>query len=304
MGFPMNLPLNHLRILSAAGVLAFAVSPLFAITPGPVIKTLATFTGNNGSNPRDRLLIDPAGDLFGTTLSGGAYSDGTVFEIAAGSNSISDLISFNGSNGANPVAGLISDSQGNLYGATQGGGAAGLGSVFQLSNGTLSTIASAAASPNASGTYLAGTLLRDASGNLFGTSSAGGTYGYGSVYEVKAGTNVITPLVEFNQSNGATPVAGLLEDASGNLYGTTTYQNSPNYGSGSVFKIAAGTNTMTTLYKFSSSIGAYPGGLIADPAGDLFGTTESGGAGASVGTIFEITAGGVFKTLYTFGGTV
>ncbi len=129
------------------------------------------------------LVRDTSGNLFGTTASGGASRDGTVFELAAGSGIITTLASFNGTNGANPVASLVWDSSGNLFGTTWGGGASGDGTVFELAagSGTITTLASFnwtnGANPQAG-------LVQDSSGNLFGTTAHGGASGDGTVFEV------------------------------------------------------------------------------------------------------------------------
>ena len=83
------------------------------------ITTLASFNGTDGANPYGGLIMDSSGNLYGTAADGGASGDGTVFELAKGSGTITTLASFNGTNGANPYGGLIMDSSGNLYGTTE-----------------------------------------------------------------------------------------------------------------------------------------------------------------------------------------
>jgi uncharacterized repeat protein (TIGR03803 family) len=100
---------------------------------GGTPAVVASFNGTDGSSPYAGLLIDGSGNLYGTTLYGGANSDGTVFEVPAGTNTVSILVSFDGANGDSPQAGLIADTAGNLYGTTETGGASSLGNVFELS---------------------------------------------------------------------------------------------------------------------------------------------------------------------------
>ena len=101
------------------------------------VSTLVTFNNTNGAVPLGGLIADASGNLYGTTVSGGANGDGTVFEVAAGTHALSTLVTFNGTNGANPYAGLLADASGNLYGTTDGGGASGDGTVFEVTAGTL-----------------------------------------------------------------------------------------------------------------------------------------------------------------------
>src|SRR4051812_2767270 len=82
----------------------------------PSITTLASFSGANGAGPYAAPIVDSHGNLFGTTSNGGPFDKGTVYEVAAGSNTITTLASFNGSNSANPWGGLVADSRGNLFG--------------------------------------------------------------------------------------------------------------------------------------------------------------------------------------------
>jgi uncharacterized repeat protein (TIGR03803 family) len=96
------------------------------------ITALASFNGTSGSKPDASLIMDSSGNLFGTTTGGGASKDGTVFELAQGSGTITTLVSFNGTNGSDPEDALIMDSSGNLYGTTNAGGASNDGTVFEL----------------------------------------------------------------------------------------------------------------------------------------------------------------------------
>ena len=153
-------------------------------------------------------------------------------------------------------------------------------------------------------------LIADAAGDLFGTTAEGGADGYGTVFElINHGGGAYTPvtLLGFNGINGATPYSGLVADAAGDLFGTT-FGGGAN-GDGTVFEIAkTGTgyaSTPTILFSFSGTNGANPvGGLIADAAGDVFGTTAYGGAGN--GTVFELVnhGGGAYTpvTLLSFNG--
>jgi uncharacterized repeat protein (TIGR03803 family) len=108
------------------------------------ITTLASFNGANGRVPMGQLSMDAYGNLYGATFGGGAGNDGTVFEIARGSGTITTLASFNGSNGRNAFGGVALDAQGNLYGTTRLGGASNAGTVFEVASGSgvITTLAS------------------------------------------------------------------------------------------------------------------------------------------------------------------
>lgn len=199
---------------------------------------LHNFRGPEGANPFTALIRDSSGNLYGTASLGGASGNGTVFELTHNGH-MTLLHSFsNGTDGANPYAGLTRDSVGNLYGTTYYGGAAchtfGCGTVFMIDTQGNETILHAFGESD--GHYPDfGTLAMDASGNLYGTTYAGGTADMGVVFEV---TSSGTESVLYNFTGGADegfPVSGLVRDSSGNLYGTTL-GNAPTT-NGTVFKI-------------------------------------------------------------------
>ena len=281
------------------------ISGGFAMTP----TTLASFNYANGANPFDGLIADAAGNLFGTTYQGGMFGAGTVFEIAKTSGgfagSPTTLLSFDGANGANPAGGLIADATGNLFGTTQGGGAFGYGTVFEIARnggGFASEPTALVSYNNFNGANPIGGLIADSAGNLFGTT-AQDFAGLGTVFEiVKTGggfANEPTTLTSFNYINGTNPYGGLIADAAGNLFGTTSGSGAHAYGT--VFEIAnTGSgydSTPITLASFdNTNTGKAPGygALIADNAGNLFGTAPFGGT-FSYGTVFEVTNSG-FQT--------
>ena len=250
------------------------------------LSTLATFNGVNGAFPAARLIADSSGNLYGTTVYGGANwgtlnDDGTVFKVAADTHEISTLVSFDGANGRYPSGGLIADDSGNLFGTTSHGGPnRDAGTVFKVAAGThgISTLAKFnydnGDSPNAG-------LLADGSGNLYGTT-------YFQVFEVAADSLTLSTLAtfNFNGDHGGGSQAGLIADSSGNMYSATRYGGAND--SGVVFEVAAGTHTLTTLFAFNGTNGAGPGDLIADCSGNLYGTTWLGGANGK-GTVFELS---------------
>jgi uncharacterized repeat protein (TIGR03803 family) len=300
----------------------------YASTP----TTLVRFGSADGANPRAGLIADDKGNLFGTTTSGGANNDGTVFEIrktAHGyANTPTTLVSFNGADGggANPSAGVIMDANGNLFGTTASGGAFGGadvgGTVFEITktaHGYANTptilVSFCALADCADGNAPGGGLIIDAEGNLFGTTqftaeARGANLGKGgTVFEVvktaSGYASTPTTLVSFNGADGANPVASLIMDAKGNLFGTTYLGGTP--GLGTVFEVvktASGyASTPTTLVSFCALANCADGdrpqaGLIADAHGNLFGTTTGGGTNGH-GTVFEVTGSGFAK----FAGT-
>ncbi len=172
----------------------------YASTP----TTLVSFNGNGGSVPLGSLIADANGDLFGTTYEGGASGDGTAFEIAKTSaeyaSTPTTLVSFNGADGAEPFGGLIADANGDLFGATRNGGANNIGTVFEIRKtptGYASTPTTLVSFNGNDGAEPFGSLIADASGDLFGTTYGGGANGGGTVFEI-TGSGFIPP--------GASPV--------------------------------------------------------------------------------------------------
>jgi len=274
---------------------AFNQGTVFALAAGSnTLTTLASFNGANGSLPQAQggLVLDAQGNLFGTTGLGGVFNDGspfgqgTVFALAAGSNSITTLVSFNGPNGQYPYAGLVRDAQGNLYGTTEDGGANGVGTVFKLAAGS-NTLTTLASFNGTTGKDPRSRLVLDAQGNLLGTTLVGGAFNRGTVFELAAGSNTLTTLASFNGTNGFGSETGLVLDAQGNLYGTTTVGGANDRGT--VFELAAGSNTLTTLASFNGANGSQPvTGLVLDAQGNLYGATARGGANDR-GTVFELS---------------
>jgi len=270
-----------------------------------------------GTHPAAGVTFDLQGDMFGTAEFGGAggANDGTVYEfINTASGFWPQLVySFGGGDGANPVAGLIVDGQGNLFGTTQNGGD-GFGTVFELVPTSTKSVLTGFgfidevqysfkalhnfSDKDGDGANPAAGLIADAQGNLFGTTKFGGTFGQGTVFElVKTSTGYIeNVLYSFaGGTDGAQPVAGLIIDAQGDLFGTTSAGGgSP--GGGTVFELVnTGTGYKEHLlasFQFNGTDGSTPlGGLVHDAQGNLFGTTSIGGTG-HVGTVFEIADSG------------
>ena len=249
---------------------------------------LHTFRGGvDGANPYAPLIRDHSGNLYGTTLSGGVFRQGTVFKLdAAGKET--RLHSFAGApDGAHPYAGLIMDGSGNIYGTTMLGGAFDRGTVFE-SDATGKERVLYSFSGQADGAYPNAGLILDRAGNLYGTANEGGDAAqHGTVFKLDK-RGALTVLYTFARRDGSSPDAGLILDESGNLYGTTT-QGGDRDNNGTVFKLDK-TGGLTILHTFTAGPGgAYPyAGLIRDPAGNLYGTAVGVGPSGH-GVAFKIT---------------
>lgn len=272
-------------------------------------------TATDGQSPRAALVVDSAGNLYGTTTAGGAYGDGTVFKLSAtGVETILHSFGATATDGQIPYAGLVMDSAGYLYGTTQKGGAYGAGTVFKLSaNGTEAVLHSfhTLGAAQLDGQNPQAALLIDSAGNLYGTTPYGGAYASGIAFELSpAGTETILYSFGATATDGHTPLEGLIMDSAGNLYGTTTDggANGSGLGDGVAFELSA-TGTETVLHSFGATAtdGLNPyGKLLMGSSGNLYGTTVQGGSytSASVygdGTVFEISPTGGETVLYSFG---
>jgi uncharacterized repeat protein (TIGR03803 family) len=318
---------------------------VFELTPppsgsGPWTQTvLYTFTGgSDGAYPESSLTFDSQGNLYGTTSNGGDLKDticltlggcGVVFELTppksgSGPWTETPIYTFTaGNDGSVPYSNVIFDSKGNLYGTAAGGGTGTGGTVFELTppaNGsgpwTETTLWSFTYGDDG-GSPVAG-LIFDSAGNLYGTTSSGGS-GHGVVFELSppSGGGVPwneTTLFTFNgKAEGGYPYAGVVFDSTGNLYGTTAIGGSwsgttckPTDGCGVVYELTPDGSgnpwTEQVLYTFDAGVGGgYPySGVIFDTNGNLFGTTAQGGDASSpacsstdgCGVVYELTPGG------------
>jgi uncharacterized repeat protein (TIGR03803 family) len=264
--------------------------------------------GADGAYPWDALVFDQTGNIYGTTQNGGVPKPtspcnigecGTVFELtpANGGWIESVIYSFSGSDGKNPLSGLTFDQSGNLYGTTWGGGAYGYGAVYQLtpsgSGWTESILYNFTGGADGASPY--GGLIFDPSGKLYGATSAYGTGGGGTVFELTPAGNgnwAYSLVYSFTGAAQCGPRATLVMDGAGNLYGTTICDGA--YFLGSVFELTPsddGTWTLTSLHDFAGvhNDGTQPSSnVVIDANGNLYGTTIAGGAHGH-GVVWEIT---------------
>ena len=262
-------------------------------------SVLYRFTGSiDGGIPEAGLIRDPAGNFYGTAVQGGAMTDcehagcGVVFKLDTADKETVLYAFTGGADGKNPEAGLTRDAAGNLYGTTDGGGNLscnapyGCGVVFKVDPTGKETVLYSFSGGTDGGNPTSG-VIRDGSGNLYGTILLGSIHQAGAVFKVTA-KGKETVLYNFTGgADGGYPYGGLVRDGAGNLYGTANTFGA--YGFGTVFKLDVHGN-LTVLHAFTGGAdGGYPyAGLVRDAAGDLYGTAYYGGS-AGVGTVFEIT---------------
>ena len=292
-------------------------APVFAVAKEKVLYGFCTLSNcADGQTPQSSLVFDAAGNLYGTTFDGGAYGLGSIFQLAQGSDGTwteKVLYSFcsatNCSDGTNP-AGLVFGAAGELYGIAQTGGGYGFGAVFELVSAEGGAwnykVLHNFDFNNGDGYYPFTGLIIDATGNLYGVTDWGGAYNSGTVFELTPGTEgkwTEKRLHSFNDNgkDGYAPFGGLMFDAAGNLYGTTTRGGTSGTGCGGqgcgiVFQLTPGANgkwTEKVLHNFNSSgTGGYGpwGGVVSDKAGNVYGTTNAGGA-FGFGTVFKLAPG-------------
>jgi uncharacterized repeat protein (TIGR03803 family) len=307
-------------LLSAALTLAVLTLPFARMQAADKEDILYNFSFNkDGAYPVSGLIRDSAGNLYGTTEYGGNLNDcvtnndtscGVIFELTPkgdGSWKETPLHAFNGGDGAYPNGKLTWDSQGNLYGTTyQGGNLSvcenGCGVVFRLSPGSdgkwKETVLHRFTGQDG---YLpqAG-LIIDSRGNLFGTTQFGGSLGYGTVFEVSPASNDTWKekvLHSFTGNDGQEPLASLIFDAAGNLYGTAASGGGKSGQTGTVFELTPTSGdrwkerVLHTFSELKPNGGFFPATeLIFDAEGNLYGTTfEGGAADKGAGLIFELS---------------
>jgi uncharacterized repeat protein (TIGR03803 family) len=281
------------------------VGTVFKVTPSSVETVLYSFTGRaDGAVPYfSAMLRDKAGNLYGTTLLGGAKGGGTVFKLAPdGTETVLHSFNADGIDGYNPYPGLAMDKAGNLYGTTYRGGASDLGTVFKVAPaGTEMVLYSFAGGTDGCFPYSGGVILGK-KGVLYGTTFSCGANGLGTVFKLTP-TGAETVLHSFapDGTDGVTPLGSLAIDKTGNIFGTTNAGGA--HGNGTVFKLTP-TGTETVIHSFAADgiDGFNPqGGVVIDKVGNLYGTTYWGGVG-NVGTAFMLTQSGTEMVLHSFGG--
>jgi uncharacterized repeat protein (TIGR03803 family) len=297
---------------------------ILKVSPSGQSTELYAFTGNGSPHPI-ALTRDAQGILYGVTSGGGHYGDGSVFKLTpSGKEGILHSFDYPG-DGYAPSSGVTIDSEGNLYGVTEGGGLAACecGTIYKVTPSGDETVLYSFTGGSDGGQPDKSPVLLDAAGNLYGTASEGGDlscsigpgYGCGTVWKLDTSGNLIVLYSFTGGTDGAFPDAGLVMDSSGNLYGDTegggNFSCNVNFGCGVLFEIGSSGN-FTVLHTFTggSADGECPSAtLFRDSAGNLYGTTALGGGetcGANdtpgCGVVFKVDTSGDESILHAFTG--
>jgi uncharacterized repeat protein (TIGR03803 family) len=276
---------------------------VYKLTASGKETILHRFAGgpNDGEEPQTGFIQDKDGTFYGTTAAGGSgpYGDcGTVFKMSQ-SGKVTILHSFVVTDGCQPIGGLVVDAAGNMYGVTSTGGSDGYGVVYKITKaGKVTVLHSFAGQPD--GAYPLGILAIDKAGNLYGTTPGGGDpnctteqQGCGIVFEIDThGKEHI--LHSFLAPEGGLPYAGVVLDAAGNIYGSTSGFSTYNFGS--IFKLDKQGN-FTKLHDFTGGAdGGFPfSAMTLDKSGTFYGTTYLGGLAdgcdynQGCGVVFKLT---------------
>jgi uncharacterized repeat protein (TIGR03803 family) len=282
---------------------AYGKGTVFAMTTAGMLSSLYSFAGaGEGANPAAGLVQGADGSFYGTTTNGGSSNYGTVFRITA-SGTFSNLHSFSGVDGKFPAGALVQGCDGSFYGVTAQGGANDRGAVYRITPGGACKTVYSFIGSSADGYSPIGALALGSDCNLYGVNQyypIGSSVAYGTVFKLTP-AGVLTKLhifADFGITDGAYPLAGLMQSSDGNLYGTTSYTNTrtpPGFsGYGMAFRVSPDGSTFTPLTYFDGcNRGAYPAApLVEDTTGNLYGTTSSGGpCQTSQGTFFSLGVG-------------
>jgi uncharacterized repeat protein (TIGR03803 family) len=276
-------------------------------------SVLYNFTGkgSDGATPYGGPILDRSGNLYGTTYLGGKYGSGSVYKLSRSGPSwtYSSLYSFKGvTDAAGPAFGsLAAGADSGLFGTTEGGRE--FGTAFEICACPGREIIVHRFGVGTDGAQPIGGVVFDAAGNFFGTTSLGGAYGNGTVFEEKRSGDSWSESVIYSftgGNDGTSPPAGVTLDGRGNLYGTTSLGGVN--GDGVVYELSPSGSGWKeiVLYTFQGlSDGQNPvGGVVLDPAGNLYGTTFDGGVNGG-GTVYELSPSGegwTFTVLYSFSG--
>jgi len=267
---------------------------VYRISSTNALSTIYSFSSGVGSNPNAGVIEIDGGNFYGTTLYHGGLGSGTAYQLTTG-GVLTTLHRFDylggPPNGAFPSAPLMQAADGALYGTTVAGGTApdgGDGEIFKIvleGPDIGETVVASFDGTNGANPYAG--LIQLPDGAFYGTASAGGANGKGTVFAVTPG-GTLTTLHNFNTADGANPYGGLIQATDGNLYGTTLNGGASGYGT--IFRITPG-GALATLHSFDLTDGANPNGaLLQATDGNFYGATSAGGANGD-GTLFQLSMG-------------
>lgn len=290
---------------------------VFELTPGggswslTALYSFGPDGSGDGSSPNGVVYFN--GGLYGTTSNGGSYGGGTVFSVTPNPNggwsgTILHNFRVNNVDGNNPLGGVTLDAKGNIYGTTSGGGPSQAGTVFELTrnrSGNWSEHILHSFSVTDGDMPWLENLIFDQKGNLYGTTTGGGSGQYGTVFELSRSGNNWTETVLHNFTggeDGASPNGGVTMDSQGRLYGTTIeggghgvckeYPDPTNLYCGTAFLLTlspSGSWTESFLHRFSDQAdgGEPTAAVVVDSNSNVYGVTSEGGA-APYGVVFEL----------------
>jgi len=312
---------TYFRIRGVAAAAVFALS--LATVTAATTDVIYSFEEDEGEYADTDLETDSAGNIYGTTVLGGDFGSGTVFQLSHTGNSWVHTVLYSftgGADGGEPYKGVTLDGEGNLYGTAVTGGSGicegGCGVAYKLTNsgGTWTQTVIHAFTGEDDGSGPGARVTVDGAGNVYGMAPTGGAYGLGTIYKIRQGQNgawVLKVIHAFTGgADGATGSAGRMILRQGHLYGAATTGGT--YGSGVVFELTptqVGEWDFRTIYSFRGQPdGSFPyGALLLDASGNIYGTTYYGGAN-NIGAVYQLTprTNGEWreKVLYSFqGGT-
>jgi uncharacterized repeat protein (TIGR03803 family) len=294
----------HMRKRNLPAIVAAIITSGCITVSAQTVTTLHSFNGSDGQSPDAALVQGSDGNFYGTTAVGGARSQGMAFKINSAGN-LTTLHSFSGfpTDGALPVAGLLPTNLSIFFGTTASGGMFFQGAVFGMTPSGVTVMLHSFNSFLGEGAIPTAGLVRGSDGNFYGTTVSGGANYLGTVFKMTL-IGTLTTLHSFSgsPSDGAVPVAALVQGTDGNFYGTTAYGGE--HSQGTVFRVTPA-GAFTVLHSFSGapSEGAVPtAGLVRGSDGNFYGTTISGGA-HHLGTVFKIDGTGNLTTLHSFSGS-
>ncbi len=291
--------------LGSKKIVVFLVAILMvggASARAQTFSLLDSFDVTNGSESIASLVQATDGNFYGTTVDGGSNAQGTIFRVTP-SGRLTNIYNFCAlsacADGAQSYAALVLGPDNELYGTTTTGGASNFGTIFKISlDGTLTTLHSFA---QRDGAFPQGGIVLGSDGNFYGTTLQGGSDSLGVIFRITPDGS-LTVLHNFTgrSLDGGTPFSAPMQASDGNFYGVTWVGG---VGVGIIYRMSP-SGTFGVFHTFcqlgSCSDGAFPlGGITQGANGNLYGTTTSADD-FNQGTIYQITLGGAFTTLYTF----